>query len=146
MLLIPIKDDNPTTRPPIVTIAIIAANVLVFLYQLSLSEPEGDRFIYRFGMIPALLLDNAMGSKNIGIPPWATIFTSMYPIFQAARDAGALGVFLSGGGPTIAAFVRSNADDVALHAAAITFPMMWSLAGTRSVFTTCAACSCRLQT
>jgi len=46
-------------------------------------------------------------------PARATIFTSMYPIFQAARDAGALGVFLSGGGPTIAAFVRTGAEDVA---------------------------------
>ena len=46
-------------------------------------------------------------------PARATIFTAMYPIFQAARDAGALGVFLSGGGPTIAAFVRSGAEQVA---------------------------------
>lgn len=46
-------------------------------------------------------------------PARATIFTAMYPIFQAAREAGALGVFLSGGGPTIAAFVRTGAEDVA---------------------------------
>ena len=46
-------------------------------------------------------------------PARATIFTAMYPIFQAARDAGAHGVYLSGGGSTIAAFVTRNADDVA---------------------------------
>ncbi len=46
-------------------------------------------------------------------PARATIFTAMYPIFQAARDAGALGVFLSGGGPTIAAFVQDGAEYVA---------------------------------
>jgi homoserine kinase len=46
-------------------------------------------------------------------PARATIFTAMYPIFQAARDAGAMGVFLSGGGPTIAAFAQDNAEDVA---------------------------------
>lgn len=46
-------------------------------------------------------------------PARATIFTAMYPIFEAARTAGALGVFLSGGGPTIAALVRSDAENVA---------------------------------
>ena len=47
-------------------------------------------------------------------PARATIFTAMYPIFQAARDAGAVGVYLSGGGPTIAALVSATlAEDVA---------------------------------
>jgi homoserine kinase len=46
-------------------------------------------------------------------PARATIFTAMYPIFQAARDAGAHGVYLSGGGPTIAALVTTRAEDVA---------------------------------
>jgi homoserine kinase len=46
-------------------------------------------------------------------PARATIFTAMYPIFQAARDAGAHGVYLSGGGPTIAAFVTGDPADVA---------------------------------
>ncbi len=46
-------------------------------------------------------------------PARATIFTAMYPIFQAARDAGAHGVYLSGGGPTIAAFATERFDDIA---------------------------------
>ncbi len=78
MLIIPIRDDNPTIRPPIVTVSIIAACAFVFLYQLTLPELASDRFIFRFGMTPALLLDDAIGGKNIGIPPWATIFTSMF--------------------------------------------------------------------
>lgn len=61
-------------------------------------------------------------------PARATIFDAMYPIFQAARDAGAHGVYLSGGGSTIAAFVTRNAEDVAgamrEAAAARGFPAM----------------------
>lgn len=40
-------------------------------------------------------------------PARATLFPAMYPVFQAARDAGAHGVYLSGGGSTIAAFVTA---------------------------------------
>ena len=46
-------------------------------------------------------------------PARATIFTAMYPIFQAARDAGAHGVYLSGGGPTIAAFATERFEEIA---------------------------------
>ena len=46
-------------------------------------------------------------------PARATIFEAMYPIFQAARDAGAHGVYLSGGGPSIAALATSGFEDVA---------------------------------
>ena len=46
-------------------------------------------------------------------PARATIFEPMYPIFQAARDAGAHGVYLSGGGPTIAAFATERFDEIA---------------------------------
>lgn len=88
MLLIPIKDENPTVRPPVVTVSIVVACVVVFLYQLTLPESSQERFIFRFGMIPALLLDDAIGAKNIGIPPWATVFTSMFLHGGFAHIAG----------------------------------------------------------
>jgi homoserine kinase len=47
-------------------------------------------------------------------PARAGLFPAMLPIFQAARDAGAYGVYLSGGGSTIAAFVDpARGDDIA---------------------------------
>ena len=46
-------------------------------------------------------------------PTRAQLFPPMYPIFQAARDAGALGVYLSGGGSTIAAFGTDGLEDIA---------------------------------
>ena len=45
-------------------------------------------------------------------PARSTLFPAMYPIFQAARAAGAHGVYLSGGGSTIAAFVSDHDDAV----------------------------------
>ena len=46
-------------------------------------------------------------------PARATIFQPMYQIFQAARDAGAHGVYLSGGGPTIAALATDRFEEIA---------------------------------
>ena len=46
-------------------------------------------------------------------PARSTLFPAMYPLFQAARDAGAHGVYLSGGGSTIAAFAsEADTDEV----------------------------------
>ena len=46
-------------------------------------------------------------------PARSTLFPAMYPIFEAARAAGAHGVYLSGGGSTVAAFATTGAEDVA---------------------------------
>ena len=46
--------------------------------------------------------------------PWRkALFPAMESLFKAALDAGALGVFLSGAGPTVLALARHNADLVA---------------------------------
>ena len=45
-------------------------------------------------------------------PARSALFPAMYPLFQAARDAGAHGVYLSGGGSTIAAFADAAQADV----------------------------------
>lgn len=53
--MIPLKDDIPSQKRPIVTVTLIAVNVLVFIYQLSLGR-EMNTFIYFFGMIPRDIL------------------------------------------------------------------------------------------
>jgi membrane associated rhomboid family serine protease len=123
MLLIPIKDDNPTVRPPVVTVGIIAACVLVFLYQLTLPESGQDRFVLRFGMIPALLLDDTIGAKNIGIPPWATIFTSMFVHGGFAHIAGNM-LFLW--------IFGNNIEDVLGH---LRFFLFYAVAGVAAALT-----------
>ncbi|MBU1627224.1 rhomboid family intramembrane serine protease, partial [bacterium] len=49
--MFPIKDDNPTSTFPLVTLSIIFVNILVFLYQLSLG-PALESFIFRMGIVP----------------------------------------------------------------------------------------------
>lgn len=46
-------------------------------------------------------------------PARAQLFQAMYEVFQVARDAGAHGVYLSGGGSTVAAFATERSDDIA---------------------------------
>lgn len=51
--MFPIGDDNPgAPKQPVVTILLVAANVLVFLYQTTLNTPQLARFIYTYGAIP----------------------------------------------------------------------------------------------
>jgi membrane associated rhomboid family serine protease len=52
--MFPIGDDNHGARGiPLVTVGLIAVNVLVYLYQLTLSLPGLQSFIITFGTIPA---------------------------------------------------------------------------------------------
>lgn len=51
--MIPIRDDIPARRYPIVTVMIIGVNVLVFLYQLALPQRALQDFVWRFAMVPA---------------------------------------------------------------------------------------------
>ena len=62
--MIPIRDVIPSRSTPVVTIALIAINALVFLYQFSLGE-SGQAFIFAFGLVPAEF-------------SWVTVLTSMF--------------------------------------------------------------------
>jgi membrane associated rhomboid family serine protease len=77
--MIPLHDDNPTRIRPVVTVALIAASVLVFLWMLTLSPPAQQRVILALGVIPATLLTGAELHPEIAVlPPELTIFSSMF--------------------------------------------------------------------
>ena len=77
--MIPLHDDNPTERPPIVTITWIVACVLVFLYQASLPVGPGETFVFQYGAIPALVFGEADPLEmGVAIPAYATLITSMF--------------------------------------------------------------------
>src|SRR5690349_16744982 len=79
MLTIPLYDDNPTVRTPVVTIAFIAANVLVFLWQLGWTPREEVAYSYTLGFVPALFFGSkTLPAEVVLLPSWATIFTSMF--------------------------------------------------------------------
>jgi membrane associated rhomboid family serine protease len=51
--MIPIKDTVPSRKPALATWSLIAINVLIFLFQLGMSEYALERFFYLFGVVPA---------------------------------------------------------------------------------------------
>lgn len=77
--MIPLKDDNPTSIQPVITLSIIGLCVLVFLWQLSLSPEGGRAAVYALGFIPAVLSGNAeLPPQLVWVPSSLTVFTSMF--------------------------------------------------------------------
>lgn len=77
-MLIPIRDENPTRRFPIVTVSLIAINVAVFVYMFLLpSEAELNDFIFRFALFPGTITGLSMAGNPVQ-PVYLTIITSMF--------------------------------------------------------------------
>jgi membrane associated rhomboid family serine protease len=78
--MIPIRDDAPRWGFPFVTIALIAANVLVFLYQTSLfieSPQQAEVFVQVYGAIPLRAFRALTGHYPV-VDGLAPVFTSMF--------------------------------------------------------------------
>ena len=75
-MFLPYGDDNPHTTTPYINYGLIAACVLVFLWQLSAGAEGQEVVSYAYGLIPAHLFGDA--SDPSAIAPWMTIFTSMF--------------------------------------------------------------------
>ena len=77
--MIPLHDDNPTDIYPVLTVTIIAACVLVYLFQLTLGPAGSQALIYSLGVIPAVLLNKANLPPELALvsPPF-TMLTSMF--------------------------------------------------------------------
>lgn len=74
--MIPLRDENPSSSRPIVTYLIIAINVLVFIYMLSLgSESAIERFVFAYGAIPGEITGRVGGEPAQEYP---TLITSMF--------------------------------------------------------------------
>jgi membrane associated rhomboid family serine protease len=73
--VIPLKDDNPTERTPVVTYALVAANVVVFLWQLRTGL---ELSAYRGGAIPFEILTFQDVYPRDIVPPPFTVLTSMF--------------------------------------------------------------------
>ncbi|GFE71707.1 rhomboid family intramembrane serine protease [Chroococcus sp. FPU101] len=77
--MVPLRDDNPISITPYVTYGIIALNILVFLYQITLTPQQLDAFFESFAVIPKELTANFNGIP-VGqpIPEWWTLITSQF--------------------------------------------------------------------
>lgn len=75
--MFPISDDNPQPGVPVITWALIAACVAVFLWQISLPAAQGEQAVFLYGMVPANLFGAGKAAPS-AIPAWATVLTSMF--------------------------------------------------------------------
>jgi membrane associated rhomboid family serine protease len=65
----PIRDDVPSSRAPLGTWVLIAANVAVFVLLLGLSPREYERFVMEYAFIPARYT-NWSWAERAGLPAW----------------------------------------------------------------------------
>jgi membrane associated rhomboid family serine protease len=63
--MIPVRDVIPSRTTPVVTMVLVAVNLLAFLYQSTLPLAEMELFVRRYGMVPATF-------------SWADVVTSMF--------------------------------------------------------------------
>jgi len=78
--MFPIQDSVPRRCPPLMTWGLITVNVLIFYLETGISEPELERLIYGYGIVPAKITDyldwNGIGGVfSDAIMPF---FTSMF--------------------------------------------------------------------
>ncbi len=88
--MFPIRDENPTLRPSIVTLGLIAANVLVWVFVQGMgADPTLVESICRLGLIPGELLGSIPPGTGVALGPgytcvvgdsesWATSISSMF--------------------------------------------------------------------
>jgi len=78
-MFIPLKDENPTVRPPIVTVSLVALNTIVFFYQVF--SPQGlNYFVLKMGAIPFEIshFQTVPGFPIARISPFLALFVSMF--------------------------------------------------------------------
>lgn len=71
---VPIYDDNPIQRPPVVTYALIGMCVGAWFWELTHGV---EASAYQYGMVPAALFGYLPAGRQ-PIASWATMFTSMF--------------------------------------------------------------------
>ncbi len=76
--MIPLKDENPTQTFPFVTISLIVINILVFIYEYTLSQETLKLTIEQFGIVPYYLTHLSYALDPSGIPRFYTLITSAF--------------------------------------------------------------------
>ncbi|MGH7311997.1 MAG: rhomboid family intramembrane serine protease [Candidatus Rokuibacteriota bacterium] len=123
--MLPLRDDVPSRTVPLVTVGCIGANVVAFLYQVSLQlspDPEALRaaqeFIVEFGVIPCRLTGTCPAPAAFPHPV-VTVFTSMFlhgGLFHIAGNMLYLWIF------------GNNVEDTLGHSRFLVFYLLCGLA------------------
>ncbi len=77
--MVPLRDENPIKITPYVTYALIAANILIFIYELTLTPPQLDAFFHFFAVVPKELTYSLNGiTVYQPVPEALTLVTSQF--------------------------------------------------------------------
>jgi membrane associated rhomboid family serine protease len=120
--MIPIRDENPASQKPVVTIALIALNGLVFALQMLQPPEQMEAFVMAWGAIPR---DIVGGWDLLPTVPaaWLTLFSSMF------MHGGLMHL---GGNMLYLWIFGNNIEDVLGHAKFLVFYMLGGLAAALS--------------
>jgi membrane associated rhomboid family serine protease len=77
-VLFPLRDHNPRTRFPAVTVLLIAANVVAFLFELTLDARSQRLLVLSAGAIPYEIVNWVDIAPRDLLPLPGSIFTSMF--------------------------------------------------------------------
>ena len=77
--MIPLGDSVGGRRRPVVTIALIVACAVVFLYELTLRGAALDQFVQRWGAVPRIVLAAVAGAPGVPRQELLTLLSSLSP-------------------------------------------------------------------
>lgn len=75
--MIPLRDDIPSRRFPIITLILVVTNVAIYLYQLTLGQGESI-FIWKYAAVPRAVTSLHQVHPASTIFPLLTLFTSQF--------------------------------------------------------------------
>jgi membrane associated rhomboid family serine protease len=76
--LVPLRDENPISSNPRVTVGLIITNLVIFILQLSLSQPQLEAFWNIFAIVPIDLTASFKGVLRFPGLEWMTLVTSQF--------------------------------------------------------------------
>jgi membrane associated rhomboid family serine protease len=76
--MIPLKDMTPRRSVPVMTLLLIAANVAVFVHQLSLTPRQENTFIRTWGLVPSRIGMAFAGHHHALAQALVPLFTCMF--------------------------------------------------------------------
>ncbi|MDY6936281.1 MAG: rhomboid family intramembrane serine protease [Cyanobacteriota bacterium] len=74
--MIPLHDENPTENTPYIVYGLVGLNIAIFLFQMSLSEPQLLPFLQTWAVVPRELTASFAGRAPIG--EWLTLVSSQF--------------------------------------------------------------------
>lgn len=76
--MVPLRDENPTQIIPYITYGLIALNIMVFGYELSLSSGQLSLFLQQWAVVPIELTTSFGSLSPVDLGEWGTLLTSQF--------------------------------------------------------------------